>query len=819
MGYYKKNGRNHQIMRLIKLKNKLWTQFIRFSSVIKSIKIGVDERAGEYDRTPHFTAVRRPEPIGRYLKRMILILFLAVSFSLNAEEEVNLPGSGSIEGRVTARATQQPLAGVNIILKGTPMGAASDINGNFLIWDVPLGTYQLEAVMIGYQIDVETNVRVLTNRVTMVNFELNTMVLEGEEIFVTIDYFNKDNEKPISSKSLSPMEIRSSPGSAEDIFRVIQSMPGVSAAGGKSANLVVRGGSPDENRTLLDNIEIYNPLHFARSGSSMGVISIINPSLLEGVDFLTGGFPAKYGDNLSSVFEMRLKEGNRTHMNTDMNVNLAGFGLLVDGPLPGNGSLVFSGRRGFFDLITSAMNRPAAPQYWDFVGKVTYNFGPKHKLSLIGFYYLDLFEKSGATVASSSNANRNYDFISRDDFGSAIGFNWRYLFSSNGYMLTTAAVTTNGWKSLFGTESEPRLNGDDIMEREIHFKSELTYKINTAAEIKTGLFWKGINSDHFVWKAADTTRTGFLIPSDTIVYHPSPTYKSGGFVQGIWHPIERLSLNAGLRADLFEFTGKTKISPRLGMSYYLMDKTTLNAAYGHFYQSPEAYQVAQDSANLSLQSSRAIHYIAGLEHLFKSDTKFSVEVYHKELDDLFVGSDTSNILSNSGTGYARGVEFYIQKKMNKNLVGSVAYTYSLSKRRDSGHLPEYNFEYDRPHNFTLVGGYKLSGKWQIGAKFQYASGNPYTPVVGAVQKGSKWYVVDGDYNSARYPDYHRLDIRIDRRFHFRNWMLSVYLDLWNAYNRDNVNSYRYNVDAAGLITREATYDFPMLPIFGISAQF
>jgi len=176
-------------------------------------------------------------------------------------------------------------------------------------------------------------------------------------------------------------------------------------------------------------------------------------------------------------------------------------------------------------------------------------------------------------------------------------------------------------------------------------------------------------------------------------------------------------------------------------------------------------------------------------------------------------------LTNAGSGYARGIEFYIQKKMSKNLVGSVAYTYSVSKRRDANILPEYDFEFDRPHNFTLVGGYKLSDKWQIGAKFQYASGSPYTPVVGAVQKGGEWFAVDGEYNSARYPDYHRLDIRVDRRFHFRTWTLSAYLDLWNAYSRENVSSYRYDIDDNGVITREATYDFPMLPILGISAQF
>ena len=157
--------------------------------------------------------------------------------------------------------------------------------------------------------------------------------------------------------------------------------------------------------------------------------------------------------------------------------------------------------------------------------------------------------------------------------------------------------------------------------------------------------------------------------------------------------------------------------------------------------------------------------------------------------------------------------------MSDKLVGSFAYTYSISKRQDADSLAEYYFEFDRAHNFTLVGGYKISDKWQIGMKFQYSSGSPYTPIIDGVQRAGEWYLVEGEINSERYPDYHKLDIRIDRRFHFKNWTLTTYLDVWNAYYRDNVLAYRYEIDDNGIITKEATYDFPIFPILGFSAQF
>ena len=726
---------------------------------------------------------------------------------------------GSIEGTVIDRSTYQPMPGATITVMDKQMGAITNTAGEFVIKHVPAGIYQIKASMIGYLPEVKTGIVVSTGRVIMVDYELKPTVVESDDIVVVNSgYFKQNSEEPTSAKSLTPQEIRSSPGAVEDIFRVIQSMPGAGVAGAKESKLIVRGGSPDENLTLLDNIEIYNPLHFGRPGASMGGLSIINASLLKKVDFLTGGFPVKYGDKMSSVFEMQLKEGNRTDLNTDLNLNMAGFGILIDGPVPGDGTILFSVRRGFFDLLGSLVDMSVKPAYWDMVGKATYDLGGVHRLSLLGFYYQDDFEEPADPEEGDDEWDRKYD-QKRDDYGSAVGLNWRYLFSKRGYLLTTAALVTNGWKSWVGTKNDPELFGDKITENEIHLKSELTYIFSNVIEVKSGLFGKTLDSDHREWAAEDTTRTGIIVPAYDVNYNPAVTYKTGSFLQTTLRPFGPLSLTAGFRHDYLELTGESEISPRLGLSYSPSNRITLNAAYGHYYQTPAAYQVAVDPANQLLRSSRAIHYIAGIEYLLQHDTKISIEVYHKELDNVLTDNDTSKVITNAGSGYARGIEFYVQKKMSSNLVGSFAYTYSVSKRQDTDSLPEYYFEFDRPHNFTLVSGYKLSNKWQIGVKYQIASGNPYTPVVGSVQKDGEWYVVDGAKNSVRYPAYHKLDIRIDRSFRFRNWTLTAYLDLWNVYNRKNTLSYIYEVNGNGVVTRDVSNDFPIFPILGFSAQF
>lgn len=747
---------------------------------------------------------------------MIIILVFLIASSCFA---ISPDNAGRIEGTVIDRSTHQPIAGANIFIPNTNIGTASDNDGFFFIDNIPVGLYQLQAQTIGFQTEIKTVISVKPNRTFRTDFKLNPVVLESDNtIDVTSSYFNKDTDKPTSKKTLTAMEIRSSPGSAEDIFRILQSMPGVSISGGRSANLIVRGGSPDENRTLLDNIEIASPLHFSRQDASMGIISIITPPIIDNVEFTTGGFPAEYGDKMSSVFEINMNEGNKTNFNTDIDVNMGGFQAYVDGPVPGDGSMIFSIRRGIFDLFTQLMGRPVYPRYWDMVTKASFQPTPEHKISFVGFYFNDDAERK-ETMEAHGDLARKYEYSKFDAFGGALGVNWHYLFSSKGYLLTTAEINTNGWKFLTGKNDNKDMNGNDTQENTFQVKSQITFLLTPWVEIKSGFFHKTIDSNKDRWRESDTLRTGFVIPSFNKSYNPALTYKSGGFLQTTLKPLKRMVINTGLRYDYFDFTKESKSSPRIGLSYYLTDKTTLNAAYGYYYQTSSTDDIALDPANTSLKSSRATHYIVGLEHLLNPDTKMSLEAYYKDLDNTFVENDTNDVITNNGSGYARGIEFGIQKKMSKDFFGSLSYTWSISKRRDGVSLPEYYFDYDRRHNITVVTGYTISENWKIGAKFQYASGNPYTSVIGTVQKMGEWFVVEGEKNSDSYPDYHKLDIRIDRIFRFSNWSMNVYLDMWNVYDQGNVLSYYYEIDDNGKYTRKSNEDFPLMPILGISAQF
>lgn len=750
------------------------------------------------------------------LKTIILSFIMMTSATGPAKAD---DPAGSISGEVRDAFTKQPLPAASVIIVGTKLGAAADENGYFTVKKVPIGYYQVKVSHVGYGDYLGDDIQVSLNRNTTIQAELVPAQVEVGEVVVTGGYFQKPSEGAVSYRSLSPQEIRRSPGSAEDIFRVMQSLPGVATAGGKSAQLIVRGGSPDENLTLLDNVEIYNPIHFARTGESMGIISIINPALLKGVNFMTGGFPARYGDKMSSVFDMTMVDGNRETHNIDINANVAGFGVMADGPVTKNSTLVFSARRGLFDLLTSVFNRPAAPSYYDAVGKFTYDLDPDNRVSFLGFYYLDQLEREGTLRMKSSTDTGKYNFLTRDDYGSALGVNWRYLFSPRAYSVTTLSYSDNGWNTLRGTETERDLIGEDILERSYGLKSEINYQVDRSFDVTGGVQLRLAQSKQISWKPADTSRTGQVIPGSSVSYLPETGSKPSIFLQGAWRPLAGISLSAGGRYDYSSFTKEGRFSPRLSASYRVEENGTLNLAWGRFYQSPASYQLALDTANRGLGSSLATHYILGLEWLLRGDILATLETYYKDLSGLIVGNDTTALLRNTGSGYARGIEFSVQKKFSDGFVGTASYTYSESKRRDSGELDEYYFEFDRPHILNIIAGIEIGGNWQLGAKFQYASGNPFTPVSGVTQKNGIYYVVDGPYNSARYPSYHKLDLRVDKKFPFGSWTLTAYLDLWNVYDRDNVLSYSYRVDDAGNISETPRYDFGITPIIGLSAQF
>ncbi len=310
---------------------------------------------------------------------LFIQIIVMVSVTYGAEP------TGNIKGQVVSQRTQDPVVGAFVMVEGTSYGSLTDASGNFTIADIPAGGYSISVTSVGYHSRVKTDIIVRSERSTFVDFSLEVAVIQGGTIEVRPEYFAEDEIQPTSRTEFAGEQIRRTPGSAGDVTRVIAGLPSIAKVDDQYNGLAVRGGSPSENGIYIDNIEIANINHFPRQGTSGGGLGMVNVDLLENVWFSAGGFSSSYGDRLSSVMDLNLRDGNREEFDGQIDFSMSGFGAVGEGPLDnGRGSWLASARRSYVDLLVEIADIDAVPVYSDFQAKVNYDLTPAHRLSLLG---------------------------------------------------------------------------------------------------------------------------------------------------------------------------------------------------------------------------------------------------------------------------------------------------------------------------------------------------------------------------------------------------------------------------------------------------
>ena len=742
------------------------------------------------------------------------MLFINLISSLNAQEK---DIKSVISGRVVDAITQQPLSDVSVHVEKTEFGIATDSEGNYTIENVPVGRYSITANMIGYNGFTKSDIVVVPRRTTIVNFELTADPIEISTIVVESEYFEENNDVGLTSVvDINRQEILKTPG-APDIFRRLQSLAGVIRASDQSPALIVRGGSPDENLTLLENIEVYSPFHFANLGGGMeNGLSIVDPKLIENVRFSTGGFSVKYGDKLSSVNEIFLRDPEQRRIIGDAYVNMGGAGLFLSGPLSSKVSWMVSGRRGIWDLLMKIRGEEYYPRTIDLHSKVVYEPLIEHRLTFSGVYAQDEVEGVQEEEKEYVNVEENMRIVK--DVG-AFGLNWRWLYSENGFIKITPYLNLNNWSQESGPDEDKDKFGSRTKENYYGIKGELTYQLSKRSDFVIGGDFKAIKTDDTKWSGLDTLRTGVIVQPYRIQFGPEESFKASSFLQYSYTPFSWARLNAGLRYDYFDFTGESTISPRVGASFDVGSKVKINLAYGLYTQSPQFFEIFLSPLNADLKTSKAYHYILGVDYFFDFDLMFRVEGFYKDMKDLTVAAtDTSKVYESTGLGDAMGIEFSLIKKMSEDLYLLLNYTHSQSRRKDISTPEEYDFDYDSPNVLNVMATYKLGDWWEFGLIYRYATGLPYTPYDLSTRRqvGNTWYCDEGLKNSERLPDYQRLDIRVDRRFVFSSWNLSVYLEIWNLTNHENVTRYEYSED---FLEKKPVKIFSLMPMLGVAMEF
>ncbi|MFQ6605528.1 MAG: carboxypeptidase-like regulatory domain-containing protein [Fidelibacterota bacterium] len=425
------------------------------------------------------------------------------------------PGmTGSITGSVVDIATQQALPGVNIIIENADRGTASDLDGNFTVENIPVGFYHVRFSAIGYKPLVKLNVRVVANRPAVIHAQLEQQAVEFESITVTREYFEKEKDAVVSSRTVDLNEIRRDPAGVVDIQRMMQALPAVVSASDQQNEIVVRGGAPGENLFLMDNIEIANPNHFGIPGTGGGPINMINTLFIDRVDFMAGAFPAKYGDKASSVMDISLREGSRILHSRDIDMNMAGIGLNAEGPIAnGRGSYLASFKKSYLDLIIANTGLTAVPRYWSVQSKLVYDLTPTDKLMFNVVYGNDAINLEGENDAWSRGAE-NVDVKGNQ---SAYGVTYKKLWGKQ--WLTN--LTMGGTRAQFiydvyrmNDEGEKASYADqNFVEWDIQAKGDILWRPNPKLELSGGLDWKQLGVQYDSRVLPDTVWTyGYQLP-------------------------------------------------------------------------------------------------------------------------------------------------------------------------------------------------------------------------------------------------------------------------------------------------------------------
>ena len=777
----------------------------------------------------------------------IFFVFLFICFSANAQD------NGRLSGRVIDRSTQSPLAGISIALEGTSIGTTTDSLGAFAFTSLTIRTYTVLVSGVGYRPQTLYNLVITAGNEINLAIELEPLAESLSEVVVRANRRTAAAatiESPLSVQRLTTEEIRSNPGGNFDISKVIQTLPGVGGGiggGGFRNDIIIRGGAPNENVFYLDGIEIPVINHFQTQGSSGGPQGILNVSFIEDVKLSSSAFEARYDNALSSVFQFRQRTGNPNRVQGNVRLSATDLSATFEGPLSSNKKTTFlaSARRSYLQLLFSVIDLPIRPNYWDFQTKVTHRLDDKTTISFIGLGAIDEFsfaKLKDATPEKLYVLNSN-PFINQWNYTAGIALK---RLVKDGFINVALSRNTFNNDIQQYQDNETRLLEEKTLSYESQeTENKLRIDVN---KYRNGWKWAyGASAQlaDFTNNTFSVTRRELKDENDNVIQpaeslnFSSPLnnfWRFGGFVQVSRRFFDsRLGISGGIRSDINTFTTEgddplNTLSPRAALSYVLAEKWTLNASVGRYFKIPP-YTIlgfADNNGVLVNKASkylRSDHYVAGLEFLPSNALRFTAEAFYKDYDNVPVsvrnGISLSNLGSDfdvlgneavitNGSGRAYGFEIFAQQKLTDRFFGILSYTFYRSEY--SGRSQEYiPSSWDNRHLLSATMGYKLPRNWEIGLKFRYQGGAPYTPFDETASQLN--YLSRGrgilDYarlNTMRLGRFHSSDIRIDKKWNFRRITVDLFLDITNWYlaKSSEPDSYTFqcNADNTGFATTD-----------------
>lgn len=780
--------------------------------------------------------------------------------------------TGTIKGRVFDDLTNETVPFSNVALQETTYGAVSNIDGNYEITGIEPGLYNVQASFVGYKTKTIFEVEVFASKPTVLDIPLEAGATNLAAVEITTEVFERNAESPVSLQQIGTNEIQRNPGGNRDISRALQILPGVASSLSFRNDIIIRGGAPNENRFFLDGIEVPVINHFATQGSSGGPVGILNVNFIQNVDFYSGAFPANRGNAMSAVLEFTQKDGNTEGLKGNFTLSATDVGLTLDGPLNKKTTFIASVRRSYLQFLFGVIGLPFLPTYNDAQFKVKHKINDKNEITFVGLGAYDQFElnESAAQDAETEEERQELEYILNNlpvnnQWNYTVGANYKH-FSNKGFqnvVLSRSHLNNRAEKYENNIETpENLILNYESEEIENKFRVEHTQRTNG---------WRlnaGINVEDVTYSNSTFNQISVDTTIQIVDFNSKINFQRFGFFGSINRSFleERLLLSFGLRTDWNNWSESMsnpidQLSPRLSASYSITPELSVQASVGRYYQLPpytvmgfrnnEGELVNRDNGVSYIQSD---HLVAGLQYVFPSNTKVSVEGFYKVYDNYpFTLRDSINLANlgadfgvignepvvSIGEGRSYGVEFLIQRKLYNGLFGIAALTLVRSEFTDKNgdFVPS---AWDNRFILSLTAGKKFGKNWEVGTRVQVLGGPPFTPV----DAETSALIPVWDVNNRGIPDYNRLneerapvsyqvDFRIDKKYFFDKWSLNLYLDIENITNavvelepfidvvRDESGNPEVNPDDPSryLLTTIPNTSGTLLPSVGVVVEF
>lgn len=739
-------------------------------------------------------------------KNVLFLLLLGLLTTVSAQP------THRIKGTVIDKASRQPLEFINVLVLGLGRGGVTDAEGHFNIGEVPPGIYRLQASAVGYKTILTPEYIVSTKDLTIqIETEENLTELEG--VTVTASPFRRDPESPVGLRIIGLQEIEKSPGDNRDISRIVQSYPGVAfSPAGYRNDLIVRGGSPSENRFYLDGVEIPNINHFSTQGASGGPVGIINADLIREVNFYTGAFPTDRGNAMCSVLDFKLRDGDMERNSLKATLGASEVSLASNGHIGKKTSYLVSVRQSYLQFLFDMLGLPFLPTFTDAQFKLKTRFNANNELTILGLGGIDNMKLNTKLDGEKAEYILSYlPKIQQETF--TLGAVYRHYAGIHVQSVVVSHSYLNNRNTKYLNNDESSADNLSLKLRSV--EQETKFRIENTSTLGNWKINFGANLDYSQYTNTTFQRV-YIDEGRTFDYH---TYL-GMWRWGIFGTInyattdERFTASLGVRTDANNFSSGMKgmgdqLSPRLSLSYRLTDGLYLSGNAGLYYQLPP-YTGLGFKDNNGAWVNKYLRYMSvsqeslGLSWHPGNTFELSAEGFYKQYDKIpfsiadgiplaCKGNDYGVIgneaLSSTAQGRAYGIEILMKWLIAKKLNLASSFTLFKSEYRNNKQSEYIASAWDNRYIFNMSGTYNFPHNWSLGMKISCIGGAPYTPydvekssLVTAWNAQGRPYYDYTKYNTGRLPAFGQLDVRVDKTFYLKRCMLGFYIDLQNVTN-------------------------------------